>query len=197
MRVASPLRLFIACELSQEIIERIRGVQAILRQVRGRVSWVKPEMCHLTLRFLGDRGEEEVEGLHRALLDSVAGLAPFPMTVGGIGAFPSLLNPKVIWLGVKGGEKLADLQRRVEEALSDIGIEKEKRPFHPHVTIGRVRHSGRKGAFNEVFERAQRVEAGAATVERIVLFSSTLSPSGARYSIVREAGLGKEHCARR
>ncbi|MFQ5585918.1 MAG: RNA 2',3'-cyclic phosphodiesterase [Thermodesulfobacteriota bacterium] len=185
------LRTFVAVELSREIAGKIAVIQEELRGIKGRISWVKPESSHLTLRFLGGVEEGKIEDIHRALLHAVACIHPFTVVVRGVGAFPSLTNPRVIWLGVEGGEQLGVIYERLEDELESIGFKREERGFHPHITVGRVRHIARKRALVEGFERFREVEVGSLPVRRVLLFRSDLRPSGALYTMLREARLGE------
>ncbi len=185
------MRIFIAVGLPPGVVGMIAEIEGKLKTTKGRITWVKPENSHLTLRFLGGVEEGMIEDIHRAMLRAIVGIHPFSIVLRGVGAFPSITNPRVLWIGVDGGEQLGTIYDRLEEELDGIGFEKERRRFHPHVTIGRVRHLAGKGALLDSIERLGAVESGSVPVENILLFRSDLRPSGAVHTILREARLGE------
>ncbi|MCP3676900.1 MAG: RNA 2',3'-cyclic phosphodiesterase [Deltaproteobacteria bacterium] len=185
------MRIFIAVGLPLEIVGTIAEVEGKLKTTKGRIAWVKPENSHLTLRFLGEVEEGRIKDIHRAMLRAIVGIHTFSILLREVGVFPSINNPRVLWIGTDGGEQLGTIYDRLEEELEGIGIEKERRRFHPHVTIGRVRHLAGKGALLDSIERLGEVESGKVPVEKILLFRSDLQPSGAVHTILREARLGE------
>lgn len=138
---AETLRLFIAVELPEVVVRHIGQVIGRLRQqdLPG-IRWVRPEGVHLTLKFLGNVPESHVQAIAEAMGWAVAGVAPFVLHVRGVGVFPHLRAPRVLWVGVQGDlERLVQLHQRLEEALEAQGFTKEQRAFSPHLTLGRVR----------------------------------------------------------
>ena len=141
-----------------------------------RVRWIRPENVHLTLKFLGDVREENLDGLRAALGEVCAGYAPFDVVLAGLGAFPSARRAKVLWAGVGAGSyQLRSLATDVDAALAPLGFEHEKRPYVPHLTLGRVR--GRPVSLD--------LPSGAGgmgfRVRQVELMESTLTPEGAIY----------------
>jgi 2'-5' RNA ligase len=183
-------RIFIATEVSDRIIKEITDIQDRLKDNGDRVSWIKPGNIHLTLRFLGDIEKNRIEDIHRAMLQSVSEMDPLNISVRGIGVFPNLKNPRVIWLGVMDVEKLNIICKALERELCMAGFEKEARNFHPHITFGRVKYLSNKKAFKESVENLKGVELGNLIIKRILLFKSELKPSGAIHTRLKEAKLG-------
>ncbi len=145
------LRLFIAVELDRGICRGLEKVQAELRRAGGTVKWVDYRAMHLTLKFLGETEAELVPKIHTAVVEAVEGFAPFQVSVAGVGAFGPVDAPHVIWAGIEdGAETLVELAAAVEAGLHQgLGFPPERRPFSPHVTLGRLRqHAGprRSGA---------------------------------------------------
>lgn len=137
-QLAQPLRLFVACRLTDDVREALSRAQDDLRrQVHGRLRWVRPEGIHVTLKFLGDVGEERVEAIRATL---AAAIDPFelrvrPATIGTFGGN----RVRVVWVGLEGEtEGLAALAVRVEQALAPLGFPRERRPFAAHLTLARV-----------------------------------------------------------
>jgi 2'-5' RNA ligase len=153
------------------------------------VGWVAEPNLHLTLRFLGTTPEARAETLAGALTDAVRDLSEVQLSLGGLGAFPSLARPRVLWIGVEMNVALAALYQKVDDLCDALGWGREARPFRPHVTVGRTRHG----------RRPPRVDAAHLTPEHwstpvgsVDLMSSELAPGGARYRLVRAAPLTNE-----
>ncbi len=154
----------------------------------GAVRWVAPSGIHLTLHFLGDILTERVEPA-RAALSAVARNAASPgltFEVQGLGAFPNLKRPRVIWVGVKDPtSRIALLHQAVNEALAAVGFTPETRPFSPHLTLGRVRRqagSADAGTLGRIVAESDIGTLGSVPVHEMVLFQSELRPSGAVYT---------------
>jgi RNA 2',3'-cyclic 3'-phosphodiesterase len=175
---AEPRRCFVGVRPPEGVIAAIeRRVDDLRRQLPG-VRWVPPEQWHITLKFLGD--VPDVHGVARALRD-LSQLEPFPVRLGGGGAFPSWPNARTVWVGVeRGSPRLARAARSVDMLLDDIEVRRAvQRPFLPHLTIARaspstdarlfLTHLG-TASFGAVFD-----------VEEITLFQSQPIAGGRRY----------------
>jgi 2'-5' RNA ligase len=189
------LRTFIAIKLDEELRDNLRGLQdSLQRQVSPRsVRWVRPEGIHLTLKFLGDTLPEQVEQVKVALNRAASGVGPFTFTVGGLGCFPNTRRPRVVWVGLHEATGiLARLRDAVEAHVAPLGFPTEKRPFRPHLTLGRVQ---RRASKSEVREIGEVVAASAIgdidemTVTAVSYIKSDLRPSGAVYTTLLEAEL--------
>ena len=134
------LRTFIAIKLPDAVTAAINEVQEGLRSHGIKLRWVKPENIHLTLKFLGDIEKDTIEKIKETIYDSVNSLDPVSLFAKGVGVFPGIKRPRVVWVGVAGEiESLIGLQKRLEEGLEHLGFEKETRPFKGHLTVGRVK----------------------------------------------------------
>ncbi|UCD72216.1 MAG: RNA 2',3'-cyclic phosphodiesterase [Syntrophobacterales bacterium] len=185
------IRSFLAIELPPTIAQGIERVQGDLIQSHADVRWVEPSRIHLTLKFFGDIDKEACDEIIDAVGKAVSGVKPFSLTVKGLGAFPSIKNPRVIWLGIEDdGEVLKSLQRAVEEDLRRIGYPGEERKFKPHLTLGRVRSGRGKSGLLVRMEDLFHVDLGEFRVDRLVLFKSDLRPTGPIYSELRDFKLG-------
>lgn len=138
---AGTLRTFIALPLPEEWIAVLEDVIGELDSAAsGGVRWVRPSGIHLTLKFLGATDAALAPRIMDGLLESMDGALAPALSLSGLGTFPNRGNPRVIWAGVSGDmETLGDLQGRVETVAIGLGWESERRPFRPHLTIGRVR----------------------------------------------------------
>ena len=181
------MRTFIAIELPETVIASLGALGNRLRGAGVRVSWVKPESMHLTLRFLGEIDAEHVDRLRAILCDAYKGIVPFMLSVRGAGAFPNMQRPSVIWVGVEpldGG--LATVQMAAESAARAIGSPPEDKPFHSHLTLARIKDSRSAGPLMACFEQERDFKAGDFTVRSVSLFSSQLTRHGPIYRCEQE-----------
>lgn len=183
------IRSFIAVELTSDLRDGIAGIQERLRSSRADVRWVKPAGIHLTLKFLGDIEEGDVDNIANCMKSSADGISPFTVEIKEVGAFPNLRNPRVLWVGVTGNSSLGVLQGKIEEILEGIGFPREDRPFRPHLTVGRVKSPKLKDKLTEILEKERTQELGTLPVEELILFRSELHPGGAIYTRLRTVKL--------
>src|SRR3990172_280362 len=126
------VRSFIAIEIPEEIKKEISSIQNELKKRlgnAGKVSWARPETTHLTLKFLGDVPEEKIRATEEALRLSARGIKAFTISVAGIGSFPNLENPRVLWTGTFESTELKNLHAAIEGSLYAIGFKKDEKPF--------------------------------------------------------------------
>jgi 2'-5' RNA ligase len=184
------LRLFIAINLPSELLQSLGDVQNRLRQHLSGLplTWVRTEGIHLTLKFLGETDPRRVEGIVARLRTVAAAWPPFVVPVDGLGCFPDRRRPQVVWVGVQDPDgALQRLAAAVDEAMADLGWEREKRPFTGHLTLARVK----RDAGNEERRRiGEHIAAfalsapGLLPVQALHLMRSQLDPGGAVYSEV-------------
>lgn len=184
------IRVFLSIWLPDKVRDELSRRVEKLRQCGGRIGWVRPENLHLTLHFLGDQAPGRVD-LLPGLMDSVTELAgPFDMQVRGVGYFGSPRRPRVIWAGIDPvPDVLLALQRAMSRTLAVADFIVEARPFHPHITLGRVRGGSVPSALtSEVISTTNGVF-GEASVRRVSLMRSQLSRDGAVYTTLHRAPL--------
>ena len=187
--MGEPIRTFIAVNLADTLHERIAQVQQELKATKADVKWVDSHGFHMTLKFLGNVESAEMDQVVEATANSLEGVAPAAITFRGVGAFPKISSPRVVWVGVtEGGEQLVGMAERVEQAMEKLDFEREKRPFSPHLTLGRVR-TPHQPALSEAIERLREVEIGSMTVDAVYVMRSRLMPKGAVYSVISEIKL--------
>lgn len=190
----SVIRAFIAIDIAPEILDQINRISADLnRKINNHaVRWVAAGNIHLTLKFLGDVSLNNLELLTDALRLEAGNHRKFSISVGGLGAFPSVRRPRVLWIGVEGPDALLNLQRNIESQMARLGYEKDQRSFSPHLTLGRVSRNARP---EEIRAISQTVEAyklgfiGITLVSAFHLYRSDLHPEGAVYTRVLELPL--------
>lgn len=178
-----------AVEMPGELRVQFKDVQAQLQRAEAHVNWVEPHNIHVTLKFLGEIGQDQLEGLYEGVSEGVRGLAPFEIGLSGLGAFPNFRRPRVVWIGVeRGRERLVELQRRLEESIGHRGFPRDNRKFSPHLTIGRVKSP--RGVDDLVDTiKATPFESGSIRVDEVVVMKSTLTPEGPIYASLRRIGL--------
>ncbi len=181
-------RLFIAIDLPAPIVSYLSEIQDWLKsRAPGRaIHWVDPGSIHLTLKFLGDVPVAYRTSIQDKLEEAVKGHAPFDLAAGEIGCFPAPHRPRVVWTGVH--HELAALQalrEAIEAHIAPLGYPTENRPFHPHLTLGRVRRDVGRSAAQEIEKLLREnkfTERRPWTVSQVTLFRSELTPSGAIYT---------------
>ncbi len=173
------------------ILKKIEEVQEDLKLSRADVRWVSPEKIHFTLKFFGNIEESKVETIAQAIGEPVHSTPSFSLSIRGMGAFPHLKNPRVIWMGLMDGKgMLGPFQKQLETELEKLGFESEKRPFQPHLTLGRVNSGRGRDELIGRMEKYREEAFGELRVERVILFKSDLRPSGPIYTPLREIKLG-------
>jgi 2'-5' RNA ligase len=184
------MRLFLAVEFDHRLRRALREATAPLRAVVPEAGWVAEERLHLTLKFLGEQPETLVPQLTATMGQIAARHWPVPMRLRGVGAFPNLRRPHVIWVGIEPTPKLELLQHDVEEGCAALGVEVEGKPFRPHLTIGRLRGTEDRGSVRELARVAREIRFRAdSVVSAIDLVQSTLTPAGPRYERLAQAPL--------
>jgi len=189
------IRTFIAIELDESIKDSLTKLQERLKgeAPRGSVRWVRSEGIHLTLKFLGDVPANQIGEIIRALERSCQGFAPFSLSCGGLGCFPNLKRPRVVWVGIQEETgTLAQLQKAIEENVAPLGYPTEKRKFSPHLTLGRVQRrvsSGDQRRLGELVEVSEIGTLSQMQVKSVNLMRSDLRPSGAVYTRLAEVEL--------
>jgi len=185
------MRLFLAIPIDNQILNALTGAAEKLRETRAPVRWVRPEGMHLTLKFLGDTGIERVAPLVEAVTGLTGKIPPFPISVTGAGGYPNLKRPRVLWAGVmENSGTIQRLVKSIEEETANLGWEKEKRRFSPHITIGRVKGNMNIARLTAAMEAIKDEHWGDQDVGEVVLYRSHLEKGGARYEKVHVFGLG-------
>lgn len=180
------VRAFVAVNLEPGLKEALAHVQQRLKETRADVGWVRPENIHLTLKFLGQVGENRLGAVGEALGAAARGFGSFRLVLGGLGAFPQPRAARVIWIGIShGAEAVAKLQARVETGLEPLGFPREQRPFSAHLTLGRVRGPGHREQLAVALSSMPTEPVGEMVLDRIELMKSDLGPEGARYSVLQ------------
>lgn len=189
------IRAFTAIPLPRSVLDRVERIQRQLQDYipHRNIRWVRSAAIHVTLNFLGDISTSKVPEIEQAL-QSVAHHAPeCTFTVTGLSCFPSLRRPRVVWVGItETSGQLAALQTAIEEAIAPLGFERECRAFTPHLTLGRVSRRATRTDAARIVSLIAQTEAkalGEVTADHFCLIQSTLKPTGAEYTVIRQFDL--------
>lgn len=189
------IRAFIAIEFPPELKQSIAAHSVRLQKLLGQaVRWVAPNNFHLTLKFLGDISPGGLSELQQALRLETQKYPPFSITLGGLGVFPGVNRPRVIWVGVQMPPVLGRLQQDVDRATTRLGYSGDEKGFSAHLTLGRVREQispTEQQALRQVLESARIPEIGTLSVHQIHLIRSDLRPGGSVYTPLFAAQLGE------
>lgn len=189
------LRLFAALELPPRVLAQLAALAETLQAgaPKDAVRWVRPEGVHLTLKFYGEVETKRLRELQAVLTEAATSADPLTFTLAGVGAFPNLMRPRVIWAGLAGDmAALKRLQAAVESASVRLGFAPEDKPFNPHLTLGRVNQPLRPqehGRLARVLEQAQTPPGEPFTLDALSLMRSELRRGGALYTRLFSAPL--------
>jgi 2'-5' RNA ligase len=188
------MRLFCAVDLEPAVASAASALADELRSRAARVAplaritWIPPERMHLTVRFIGQTDDPLTAAILTALATPLQ-VAAFDLRVGGVGAFPRGGKPQVLWAAVEAGTpQLQAIEREVTRRLDTVGIPPETRPFHPHLTLARVREAAGLRT-TPLFTNLENTSLGATRVETITLYESRLSPRGPTYRALQQISL--------
>jgi 2'-5' RNA ligase len=181
------MRTFIAVPLSAQCRETLEQMQRPLRSLGADVRWTSVSSIHLTLKFLGEIDPAGVPELASAL--RTVTVPAFNLRLRGLGAFPNLHSPRVIWCGLEGEiEKLSSLQAGVEATCTGLGFEREARAFHPHLTLGRVNGKRNLQPLLDYIRIGSELES-AFIADCLNVYKSVLMPRGAVYTVLERIEL--------
>jgi len=178
------IRSFLAFEQPEEIRGIIDEVSVALGKSHLDARWVKPGNIHLTVVFLGSVPAEDLDAMEQPIHEICSGSSSFSIALKGLGCFPHARSPRVIWIGLEGEiERMAGFRDSLQERLVPFGIKEEKRPFRPHLTLGRFNSFRRTDReLEEILERYRDLASPVCPLEELVLFKSDLRRSGSIYT---------------
>ncbi len=184
-------RTFISVEISPETRGRIATVQKRMQGAGAELRWVREHNLHFTLSFLGEIPAAQVARAVVAARTVAEKFRPFKVEVGGLGAFPSMERPQVVWVGTReGGDGLERLAGALAAALEQNRVRTDGRPFRPHITIGRQRDQRQWGEVVRALREHRDDRFGTESVEAISVMESRLTPEGPIYSTREQVPLG-------
>lgn len=171
-------RLFIAIDLPETVKEKLI---TMCTGVTG-AKWATVKQMHLTLRFIGATDDALFERIKKAL--TYVQVPAFDLEMSSTGCFPGVRNARILWAGIRHNETIALLKKAVDEALSLEGLEQEDRPFSPHITLARIKTINRT-EISSFLSCNEKFSCPAFPVTEFHLYSSTLTKTGATYTIER------------
>lgn len=175
------IRAFIAVTLAKSVIEEIAKVRALLQEPKGDIRWTRVEGLHLTLKFLGDIVQDQVAAIVAVLHDIAQQRPPLRLMAQGLGAFPNLRRPRVLWVGLQG-KRISELSEAIETALLPLDFPPEERGFIPHLTLGRLRSPKGWERVLPILQAHEQTCFGESLIDHITLYQSELRPEGAIYT---------------
>lgn len=185
--MSETFRAFIAIDLPESAKSFLSEAQEALKLYGFRVKWVRPQNIHLTLKFLGDTPTADTDKIAEALKLAAKNRPIISLAAKGIGVFPNVRRPRVIWAGLDGQlEELANLQQALDVRLADLGFARERRAFKSHLTLGRVKGKIASGRIRTAIDALKEFGSESFEINQVILFKSELRPTGAVYTRVHQ-----------
>ena len=189
--MSETIRTFIAFELPPAVISLLQKVQQDLERLKIQARWVRPANIHLTLKFLGDINPDHIDKIGTAMAGAASDFSPVTLFVRGIGVFPGIKRPRVIWVGLGGDiRSLLAFQSRLEEKLAGAEFPKDKRSFKAHLTLGRIKQAPNPAVIRQMISEYASLNSDKFICDQVFLFKSDLQPSGAVYSKLKQTEIG-------
>ena len=178
------IRSFLAFELPGEMKEIVKSVHADLVKTALDVKWVRPGNVHITVVFLGNVGTQDLALLGREVSKVCSKYGMFEVELKGMGIFGGLRSPRVLWIGLGGDlERMGFFRDAISKRVTRFGIKQEKRPFRPHLTLGRFRKGAKGGQIlKDILKRYEGLTSERHMLRELTLFRSDLRPEGAQYT---------------
>jgi 2'-5' RNA ligase len=175
------IRSFLAVEVAPAVREGLVAMKRELAAAAADVRWVRDQALHVTIKFLGSVDEESLAEIHGVLAAALRSFPTFAVEVRGLGIFPNLRRPRVVWAGTPAVE-LARLSSAVDAALKPLGVARESRPFQGHITLGRVRSARGWARLEEALKVHWNDDFGVCQASELTAYRSDLRPDGAVYT---------------
>ncbi|GAX61268.1 2'-5' RNA ligase [Candidatus Scalindua japonica] len=177
------IRVFIAIEIDSDIKNKLSEYLSKLKRTGADVRWVAPENIHLTLKFIGNIDEEVLTNLNQIINDAASGVRPFSISIGNIGAFPGLKNPRVVYVYVQErGNDLRRIHEKLDKGVERLGIRKESGKYVGHITLGRVKSQRKISKLKNALCSGTDCFFGLEKVTSLSLIQSKLTPRGPIYT---------------
>jgi 2'-5' RNA ligase len=185
------VRTFLALPLDEVIVRRLTEAQRSLSSAGARVRWVALENLHLTVKFLGDVIDEDLDKVCRTAEEIASQTQPFEFSIKGLSSVPPAGQMRMVWAGVdEPTGRLEKMHSIMEEAYARLGFRAENRAYRPHLTLGRVKSGQNVAQLRAAVGRYAETDFGVQSAEELIVFSSQLTPKGPVYSPLKQASLG-------
>ena len=184
--MSEQIRSFIAFDIENDmVLSRFSAIQKLLTELNAELKIVEPQNIHVTIRFLGNISPTMVDKIHDAMKS--AKFSPFQIQLNGLGVFPSLNYPRVVWVGItQGADQLKSLFNQLEPQIQALGFPRDAHGFSPHLTIARVKTGKNKQRLAEFVTKKSEYDLGTINADCLRLKRSRLSPKGPTYSTLKE-----------
>ncbi len=186
------MRIFFALDIPAEIRNRMTDYMERARRYAPGARWARVEGLHVTLKFVGEVQEAKITEMKAALASVKA--APFDVTFKDVGFFPNERSPRVFWIGVHAGDALAQLAANIDQALAAVGIDREEKPYRPHLTLARASSAqdGRQELkqLSLLMEKETAPQFGTMTAREFWMYQSQPQKGGSKYVKLERWGLG-------
>ena len=177
------IRVFIAIEINSEIKDKLSEYLSKLKRTGADVKWVSTENIHLTLKYIGYIEKEDLINLNIIINDAVCSVEPFSISIGNIGAFPSLNKPRVVFVCVQErGNNLLRIFEKLDKGVGQLGIKKESKKYVGHITLGRVKSQKNISKLKNTLNAGLECFFGREKVTSLSLIQSKLTPTGPLYT---------------
>lgn len=185
------IRGFIALEISSELQEELKKIQKKLKQISGEILWIPKENLHLSVRFLGNISKEQIEPIKQINERIAKKLKSFPISLGVLGVFPYISDPKVLWAGIASGyNQITQINTLLSKELNSMKLKVEDKHFHPHITLARIKSIKNKSVLAELIDTI-KLNIASEEISKLVLYKSELNPEQVTYTKISEAHFGK------
>lgn len=182
------MRAFISINLSSEIKETIGKLISSLSKIKPNERFIKADNLHITLKFLGETQIQKIEDIYLSISNQLKGYGGFQCSIKGMGGFPNIKSPKIVWIGVEKNREIEQLFNQIEMVCESFGFAKETRVFSPHITIVRLRDSVDDNFKSQILKNSE-TSWGTMDVGSVEIMKSTLTPQGAEYEIFKKINL--------
>lgn len=177
------IRVFIAIEIDSEIKNKLSEYLSKLKRTGADVKWVAPENIHLSLKFIGYIEKETLINLNKIISDAVSCIGPFSISIGNIGAFPSIEKPRVVFVCVQErGNNLLMIYEKIDKGVEPLGIKRESKKYVGHITLGRVKSQKNISKLKNILNSGTECYFGLEKVTSLSLIQSKLTPTGPLYT---------------
>jgi 2'-5' RNA ligase len=177
------IRAFLAVDLPDDVTFFLGNISSRLKQSGADVRWVNPSSIHLTLKFLGNINSAQIPDIENTLRPIVSSQSRLQIEISGIGAFPNVRQPRVVWAGVsEPSGRLVKMVSLIEDAFDGLGFQRESRSFNPHLTLGRMKSNRAKEKLVDLINYMNPEPGITFFADRVTLFQSILEPAGPRYN---------------
>ena len=190
------LRTFIAVDFPIEIKEKIIEITAYFQSKLppAQIKWVEPDHMHLTLKFMGETPHDKLVQIKQSIHQVISIFPSFEIEIKALGMYPNNQRPRVIWLGINAENYLILLHNQLDQALKGEGIKSDRRPFSPHLTIGRVRRNADQESIiqiGKILSQFKIASLGSIKIDEILYYQSVLTPQGPIYTILQSTSLNQ------